>query len=228
MTLRDEQGERPALQPTQSKPETSARIIRATPVPRSTTVPLYQRLLEESQHRRTAQRRERRAFLLRTQKPFTFAEREKPRRDCKEEEIPEQSWRRLSMKEILENSSQLSSARPLQRSASEFRDPSATFRPHIHEDVPDFQRLHRKFQEKLDEVRSEKAPTVPRPFRLHVTRSTRERILEGLRQDRERERRDKQRRDRRSGKKKPKSREGTWDLPMRPTRSTVLRDAIIR
>ncbi|MGH0117130.1 UNVERIFIED_CONTAM: hypothetical protein FKN15_029543 [Acipenser sinensis] len=132
------------------------------------------------------------------------------------------------MKEILEKSSQLSSTRPLQRSESEFWDPDVTFRPHIHENVPDFPRLHRKFQEKLDEVRSEKAPTVPRPFRLHVTRSTRERILEGLRQDRERERRERQRRDRRSGKKEPESRKVTWNLPVKLTRSALLRDAIIR
>ncbi|MGH0174955.1 UNVERIFIED_CONTAM: hypothetical protein FKN15_011194 [Acipenser sinensis] len=239
MTLKDEQRERerkrerPALQPTQSEPEISSGIIRANPVPRSATVPLYQRLLEESQHRRTAQRQERRDFLLKTQKPFTFAEREEPRRDREgeEEEIPEQSRhhrRRRSMKEILEKSSQLSSARPLQRSESEFWDPDVTFQPHIHKNVPDFQRLHRKFQEKLDEVRSEKAPTVPRPFRLHVTRSTRERILEGLRQDREQERRERQRRDRRSGKKEPESRKVTWDLPVRLTRSALLRDATIR
>ncbi|KAK1154923.1 protein FAM161B-like [Acipenser oxyrinchus oxyrinchus] len=237
MTLKDEQRERErkrersALQPTQSEPEISSGIIRANPMPRSTTVPLYQRLLEESQHRRTAQRQERRDFLLKTQKPFTFAEREEPRRD-REEEIPEQSRhhrrRRWSMKEILEKSSQLSSARPLQRSESEFWDPDVTFRPHIHENVPDFPRLHRKFQEKLDEVRSEKVPTVPRPFRLHVTRSTRERILEGLRQDRERERQERQRRDRRSRKKEPESRKVTWDLPVRLTRSALLRDAIIR
>lgn len=141
MTLREEERRR---RPRQAWEEVRVEpqkppVFKASPIPRTTRLCRYDKMVQECEKQRQILHEKRRKFLLAMQCPFGFGDGELT--------SPQKSIKRTAV------------------SAEE----KPTFKPVINPNVPDFSKLHHTFDNRLKQVRQKRQPTVPQPFSFQAS-----------------------------------------------------------
>uniref|UniRef100_A0A8B9T470 Protein FAM161A n=1 Tax=Anas platyrhynchos TaxID=8839 RepID=A0A8B9T470_ANAPL len=188
--------------------------FRANPVPAAVFLPLYHEIIQRNEERRKSVKERSKLKLLASQKPFKFIEREKQRNEIRkmqlrdlstpekkpkpfkakpipkcvyspavndklqEEELYREIRIRMRAEELLRNSSLPTSRLALKN----------TNKKKKHKYVPDFERLHQKFQKRLLQKKQVKHLTVCEPFDLRTPHipSNKGKILRDIQEDEER------------------------------------------
>ncbi|KAG7275430.1 hypothetical protein CRUP_033163 [Coryphaenoides rupestris] len=155
--------------------------FRALPVPSHVGLPLYHRMTQLREARRKQCLDQRKDFLLSTQKPFSFQERERERRD-KLVESKGELRKKVSTRhnrEPIKSSTAPDGTRNAPASVSKprcsertkkqilgFLDEKPSFKPKISQEVPDFNSRHKAFQAETLRKMKSKDSTKCQPFRL--------------------------------------------------------------
>uniref|UniRef100_A0A8C7JPP7 Protein FAM161A n=1 Tax=Oncorhynchus kisutch TaxID=8019 RepID=A0A8C7JPP7_ONCKI len=183
MTLREEsEGQlRKAWEETANKPTATLPRFKANPVPKSNQLPLYDKIVEECERQRKVLYEKRRDLMLAMQQPFNLgskvahgsakrmavAEGDGDGTAAKEGDEgpkPESSVPVRSYKDILKRCAQLATRHPPPMRVEK----KLTFQPVINRTIPDFGRLHHRFEDRLRSVRQGMHSTVPQPFSFQV------------------------------------------------------------
>ncbi|XP_064879593.1 protein FAM161A-like [Oncorhynchus nerka] len=187
MTLREEsEGQkqrqlRKAWEETANKPTATLPRFKANPVPKSNQLPLYDKIVEECERQRKVLYEKRRDLMLVMQQPFNLgskvahgsakrmavAEGDGDGTAAKEGDEgpkPESSVPVRSYKDILKRCAQLATRHPPPTRVEK----KLTFQPVINRTIPDFGRLHHRFEDRLRSVRQGMHSTVPQPFSFQV------------------------------------------------------------
>ncbi|KAK6316723.1 hypothetical protein J4Q44_G00121230 [Coregonus suidteri] len=187
MTLREEtEGQkqrqlRKAWEETASKPTATLPRFKANPVPKTNQLPLYDKIVEECERQRKVLYEKRRDLMLAMRQPFNLgskvahgsakrtavaegdeegtAAKEGDKGPKAESSVPVPSY-----KDILERCAQLATRRPPPMKVEK----KLTFQPIINRTIPDFGRLHHRFEDHLRSVRQGMHSTVPQPFSFQV------------------------------------------------------------
>ncbi|KAM8834366.1 protein FAM161B isoform 2-T2 [Synchiropus picturatus] len=131
------------------------RQFRASPVPEQTKRPLYHQITELKEKQREKAREQRKNFLLSEQKPFSFHEREKMKKEkLKQEDQTLQRAKKPTPKAATNQQEapekpmapKLRTADRARKEKMGFLYEKPSFHPNIIRQVPDFQRLHRNLQ----------------------------------------------------------------------------------
>ncbi|XP_034051059.1 protein FAM161B [Thalassophryne amazonica] len=169
----------------------------ALPVPSHVSLPLYQEMKERREEQRKQGLEQRKRFLLAMQKPFSFTEKEKEKREkllamlnqAKQDPKSKAAAARKPTKVVKESSDADLTARcrnphtqsktphsPNLRAADRtkkeklgFLDERPTFQPRIIPQVPDFVRLHKAFQIEVLQNTERKDVTKCQPFYLRTS-----------------------------------------------------------
>ncbi|XP_064407815.1 protein FAM161A-like isoform X1 [Latimeria chalumnae] len=207
MTLRDE--ERKATLAFTDKAKTilgeqRKTKIQANPVPMSTYVPEYKKMVEQNEQHRKIMKEIRKAQLLLMQAPFSFIEREVQRREeepddgameaptklahsvpasvldpmvsvrLKERETCRKIQAQQRAEEMLRKAcapkSMLDARQRDKASNTVPCEAEQEHRPKPAREVPDFEALHREFQEKLQKKKPKGQVTVCQAFQFHRTK----------------------------------------------------------
>ncbi|KAM7375801.1 hypothetical protein PAMP_005569 [Pampus punctatissimus] len=202
---RTQQCERAALsKTTQLRKEEEAEAecqkkFCALPIPNHVSLPLYQEMMELREKERKQGLEQRKHFLLSVQKPFSFQEREKEKREkllstlnqvSQEQKNKTASVNKSPQKEIKDTDQQSSKAhvqitqqenpaasgrprlRTAERSKKEklgFLDEKPSFQPKIIHEVPDFSRLHKALHTEALRKTQSKDVTKCQPFYLRTS-----------------------------------------------------------
>ncbi|XP_020569613.1 protein FAM161B [Oryzias latipes] len=177
--------------------------FRALPVPKHVMKPIYQDMLELKEKERKQSCEHRKQFLLSIQKPFSFHERDKtkreklvttvnqvshdPKTDCFRKNLskPNSSMLKASQQGTLchVGRPKLYTAERASRKKTEFLDVKPSFQPKILHQVPNFSKLHKALMnESLRKIKSNEA-TKCQPFFLRTSSlpsRTRRKSLEPL------------------------------------------------
>lgn len=141
MTLREEERKR---KPRQAWEEVRVEpqkppLFKASPIPRTTRLCLYDKMMQECEKQRQILLQKRRKFLLAMQCPFDFGE------------------------------GKLTSPQKTTKRAAVSAEVKPTFKPVINPNVPDFSKLHHTFENRLKHVRQKRQSTVPQPFSFQAS-----------------------------------------------------------
>ncbi|XP_028994411.1 protein FAM161B [Betta splendens] len=166
----------------------------ASPAPRHVTQPLYQQMVERKEKERKLVVEQRTNLLLSMQKPFSFHERERQKREKlmamtkvmdqenKDKKVikphkvenseaneQEDGCRRVSTNPTASGIPKLRTAQRNRKQKLGFLDDKPSFRPKIIHQVPDFIRLHRALQTEMLGKNAIKDGTKCQPFSLRTS-----------------------------------------------------------